>query len=292
MIVQILTNGLVTALVYSLIALGFALIYRTTRIFHFAYASTYTVAGYVFYTSFSLFHLPVILAVMITLLSAAAFGVSVDRLVYSPLIRRSSSVLLLLLSSLALDSIIVNLIAIVYGNQTKVLVAGLQPTYSIGNVVLSRIQIAIVCTSIGVLGIVTIILFKTNIGKIIRAACDDSQLLMNFGVSGHAIRLGAFAIGSAICALPAFLVATDVGITPFVGTKAMLKAAVAVIIGGPRIFYGAIAGAFLIGLLEALTVWLLSAKWSDLATFAILFLFLLCRPQGMTLSTARVDFQQ
>ena len=281
LVAQILINGLVSALAYSLVAIGFSAIYRTTRIFHFAYGGTYAFAAYTFYTFFVLLNVPFIPAILLTLVTSAGIGVLTDILVYRPLMRQNSSLLVLLLSSLALNSIMINLLGMFYGNETKVLSTGLQPTYLFYGVVVSRIQLIIGGSSVAMLFLLSVVTFKTNVGRIVRAARDDVELLTSLGFNVSAVRFGVFAAATCLCALPALLIGLDVGITPYIGMKAVLKGAVAVIIGGPRIFEGPIIGAFVIGLLESLSALSISTQWADVATFAVLFIFLIFRPEGI-----------
>jgi branched-chain amino acid transport system permease protein len=289
MILQILLSGLINALAYSLIALGFSFIYRTTKIFHFAHAGIYALSAYVFYTFYTVLEIPIALAFLAALLVSAVVGVLTDVVIYRPLVNQGASLLILLLGSLMFNSVIINLIAMFYGNETKVIAAGLQPTHSFSGVVVSRIQFIIAIFSIFFLCLNALVVFRTSVGRMIRAASDDSELLSSIGINMGFVRVGVFAAGSCLCAIPAILVGFDVGITPYVGMKAMLKAAVAVIIGGPRLFEGPLIGALTIGILESLSVLLISSQWSDIITFSLLFIFLMLSPEGVYPLTRRVE---
>jgi len=289
LVFQLLANGLVNGCGYALVALGFAFVYNTTRIFHFAHGAVYALAAYVFYSFFVQWGFPLVLAVGATLLLIAAFGVLIDELIHAPLDERGTSMLIHLLSSIGLYTVVVNVIALLYGNQTKVLSSGVGTTYSFGGVTLVRIQVVTVITAVVVLGAVFVVLWKTRLGKMLRAMRDDPELVAVMGVNPSTLRRTVFALGSGLAAVAAILLGLDVGIDPRIGMSAILNGAVAVIIGGMGKFEGAVLGGLLIGLLQALVVWQASAQWQDAITFVVLILFLLFRPQGILGEKGRVE---
>jgi len=289
LVVQLLANGFVTGCAYALVALGFALIYNTTRIFHFAHGAVYALAAYFFYSFFILWHIPIALAVLLTIGLTTGVGVLIDELVHAPLDRQGSSLLIHLLSSLGLYIVIVNAVAMFYGNETKVLSPGVQETYSLGGVIVTQIQLATVITFFVLFVGLAFILRKTRLGRMLRAMRDDPELISVMGIDPRIIRLSVFGLGSALAAVAAILLGLDVGIDPHIGLTAVLNGAVAVIIGGIGIFEGAALGAILLGLLQSLAVWQASARWQAAVTFIVLILFLLFRPEGILGRQRRVE---
>ncbi len=89
--------------------------------------------------------------------------------------------------------------------------------------------------------------------------------------------------------MAAVLVGLDVGIDPHVGMNAVVIAAVALIVGGVGIFEGAAFGALLVGCLQSIAVWQMSARWQDMVTFLVLIIFLLFRPQGILGRRGRME---
>jgi branched-chain amino acid transport system permease protein len=289
MLVQLLANGLITSCAYALIALGFGLIYNTVRIFHFAHGAVYTLSVYIFYAVYVIMDWPIILAAALALMTAAAAGVLIDELIYRPLIERGASALILMLSSIGLYIVIINLIALVYGNENKVLSSGLQSSYVLGPAVVTKIQLIMVLSFIMLFGFLVPFLRKTNLGRVIRAMRDDPELLSALGINPRTIRRAVFALGSTLSAVAAILLGFDVGIDPNVGMMAMLRGAVIVIIGGVGVFEGAALGALALGILESVAIWQVSARWSDPITFIIFIFFLLFRPEGMLGQRRRVE---
>lgn len=289
MLIQLLANGFVTGCMYALMALGFALIYNTTRIFHVAHGAVYTASAYACYVFLVILHVPTTGAVILATFFAAFLGVLIELLLFAPLARRDASPLVALLSSLGLYVALVNLIALVFGNETKILRPGVETTYRLGSVILTRIQVAELAVAAGILPLLVVLLKGTLWGKIIRAVRDDDTLARVLGINLGAVRLTVFAVGSALAAVAACLGALDVGMDPHVGMPALLVAAVALIVGGVGTFEGPVAGGFLLGLLQGVVVWFTSARWTDAITFTVLIFFLLFRPFGLLGRRRRVE---
>jgi len=289
LIAQFLVNGFITGLAYALIALGFGLVYNTTRIFNFAHGAVYTLSAYVFYTFYVVMGWHILLAAIVALGVSALTGVLIDEFVFRPLIKRGGSLLIALLSSLGLYIVMVNVIAVAFGNENKTLSIGVQPTYMLGAVIVTRIQLIIVAVFALIFSSFLVALRKTNIGKVLRAMRDDPDLLASMGVNQWSVRRLVFALGSTLSSVAAILLALDVGIDPNVGMTAMLNGAVAVIIGGIGIFEGAAIGAVTLGLLQSLVIWQTSARWADAIIFLTLIFFLLFRPQGIIGQRRRIE---
>lgn len=281
MIIQLLSNGIVSGCLYSLIGLGFALIYNTTRTFHIAHGAVFVGSAYVFFALYVIFNLPLIPALLITLIGSALFGLLIDILLYQPLVKKQSSQLIQMLSSLGLYIVIVNFIAMFFGNVTKVAIPGIQSTKIVGSVILTHSQIATIIVFFIVLFLIMLALYFTKLGQNIRAMRDDPDLVSTMGINPGSIRRCVFSLGSVLAGIAAILMSLDVGIDPNIGMPALITGAVAVLIGGIGEFKGAVCGGFLIGILQSVVVWRLSARWQEMVTFILLLTFLIFRPQGI-----------
>ena len=286
---QLLLNGLVNGCALALVALGFALICNTTRIFHFAHGGIYTLSGYIFYTFYTQHSFPLWLAIPATLMLAACLGILIDCVVYQPLDKKNASTMMHMLSSLGLYIIMVNVICMVYGNNPKILVSGLLSTVKFGGLMLNVVQIWIAMAFLVVFIAFAVSLRVTSLGLKLRAMRDNQTLLALSGVNANLLRLFVFGVGSALCALAGILVGLDVGIDPHVGMTVVVFAAVALIVGGIGIFEGAAFGALLLGCLQSIAVWQMSARWQDMVTFLVLIIFLLFRPQGIMGRRGRME---
>jgi len=287
--IQLMMNGIVMGCLYALIALGFAFVYNTTRIFHIAHGALYVAGVYLFYTFYNVLEVPLVVSILITLPILALIGGFLDWSVHQPLDRENSSLLVHLLSSLGIYIVIVNLIAMIYGNETKIIFPGIQKTFQFGGIILTSIQLLTAVVFLIVFAGILLLLHKTDLGKKIRAMRDDPELLSVLGVNTHGLRLIVFSLGAVLAGIASILTGMDVGMDPHIGFSAVLNGAVAVIIGGVGFFEGAAAGGFIIGLLQSLIIWQTSARWEEAGTFLLLIIFLLWRPQGLFSSGQRAE---
>ncbi|MDR2027823.1 MAG: hypothetical protein LBQ01_09780 [Prevotellaceae bacterium] len=107
MLLQFIVNGLITGVIYSLAAIGFALVYNTTRIFHIAAAALYVAAAYFFYFAFHTLSLPLWLSAVIALICTALLSVLCEWSVYRPLYNKKSSLNVVMISSIGVMTILI-----------------------------------------------------------------------------------------------------------------------------------------------------------------------------------------
>jgi len=286
---QFIANGLCKGSVYALIALGFGLIYTTSGVFHIAHGFVLTSGAYTCFWLGAILKLPVAVAALTALALAAALAVAIEALVYRPLDRKKASSAVTMISSFGVYIVGVNVIAMIFGNDSKILRSGVETTWHFGDVILTRIQL--LQLGCGVLVFLTYWAFlrRTPLGRICRAVADDSTLASVLGVRVEGTRLLVFALGSILAAAGAVLTALDVGMDPHGGLTMMLASAVACVIGGLHRFLAPALGGLILGVLQSLVVWKTSARWESGITFAILILFLLFRPQGILGRAERLE---
>lgn len=289
MSLQLLANGLLAGCAYCFIAVGFSLIYGTTRIFHFAHGAVYMASAYVFFDIYRMNHAPFLLSMISSFIFAGILGATIELLVHRPLIKRGASELIHLLSSIGVYIALTNIVIMIYGNGTRLPAPGLQATVRIGTVRLTVIQLVLVALTMTFLTALLLVSRFTAAGKIVRAFRDDPELLAALSVNPDRLRCALFAVGSAIAAVAAILSSMDLGTNPSVGMTAVLNGAVAVIIGGIGRFEGAALGAFILGLLQSLVVWQTSAGWQEAVTFLVLMIFLFVRPEGLLVTRQRAE---
>ena len=281
MLLQLIVNGIIAGSVYVLVALGFGLIYGTTRFFHFAHGAIYTAGAYFAYTFIALLGLPLFFSLFLAILFTSLLGVLTEISIYRPLRERGATSLVLLIASLGIFIVIQNVISLIFGDDTKTIRSGVVTEgINILGARITQIQILTIVVCLALFIITTLIVMRTRIGKAIRAIGNDPELALISGIDTDRAILYTFAIGSALAAVAAVLVAFDVDMTPTMGMNALMMGVVAVIIGGVGSIPGAALGGLLLGLAQHLGVWQISSKWQDAIAFVILLSFLLFRPYG------------
>lgn len=286
---QFIINGIARGSLYGLVAVGFSLIYNQGRVLHIAHAAIYTACAYLFYTTFTLLHLPFWLSLFISLLGTVILGILSELFVYRPLDRKNAPPAASFISSLGLYILLQNVIALIYGNQLQVLTTEPDKIYHFGEIMVGRIQIIEICASILLGAIFFLFLSSTKFGKSLKALGDNPLLATAIGMNIDTLRLAVFAIGSLFAGAASILSAFDTGLDPSMGMPVILTTLVAVIVGGVSVLGGAFLGGILVGLLQSIIIWQFSARWDSVLLLGILVIFLLFKPQGLLGVRRRVE---
>ncbi|MFH1146000.1 MAG: branched-chain amino acid ABC transporter permease [bacterium] len=280
---QLILNSIIAGAIYTLVALGFNLIYGATKFFNLAHGVLAVVGGYaVFYLTKSL-DWNIYLSVLLGVLLAGLIGWLLDRFVYLPLRKRKASHMVLLVASLGAFTAIQAIIAILFTSQFQTLskTVGEQTIYEVFGGVITQTQVVILLSGLLIMVILALLLKYTLFGKAVRAISDDEEVAKIVGINTDRIMAWVFFIGSTIAGLAGIFVGFDTGIEPTMGMSLLLKGVIASIIGGVGNIYGGILGSFLLGLVENFGIWKISGEWKDAIAFGVLILFLIFRPRGI-----------
>jgi len=280
-LVQLLINGLAAGAIYAMIAVGFAMIYNGARVLHLAHGAVYTFGGFTLYVLSISLGLPLVVAFPATIVLTAGLGVLMELLVYRPLRRRGSSFAAIIVASIGLLSLFQALFALVFGTDTRNLRTGPLPIYELGEIVVTQLHVMVAIVAVVIFPLLQVFLVRSKYGRAIRAVADNPRLAVVFGIDLDRFHIVIFAIGSALAAVAVGLIAFDLGVRPEMGFSTMLVALIAVIVGGVGYLPGAAAGGLLLGVLQHLSLWQLSARWQDIVLFGALIAFLVFRPQGI-----------
>lgn len=285
---QILANGLINGLTLALLALGFSVVYLPTRVFAIALAGVYALTPYLAWQCRQ-WHFPWGVTLSLSLFVVVVLCLAIERFNHRPLIRRGASPSAHMISSLGLFIILTQLVALVWGNETRVLRTGIDSTWTGWGVILTRSQLMAACVSMVILAGFYVWLRRTSLGLQFRALSDNPVQLALYGYNTDRLRLLAAGMAGLLTGLSSLLVAYDVGFDPHTGLNVLLLAIVAVIVGGRHSFFAPILGGVLIGFLRAEVVWYLSARWQEAVTFLLLVVILFFRPQGLLGSKGRLE---
>jgi branched-subunit amino acid ABC-type transport system permease component len=281
-VVQLL-SGLGSAAVLFLVASGLTLIFGALRIVNFAHGSLYMIGAFVSVTladaigfGNGMFWVVLLLAALVVAVVGVAMEVSVLRLVYGqPLLTQ-------LLVTFAFVLIIGGTIRAIYGSQPRVTKT---PPFLDGSVgIMDRqfpvYQFFLMALAAAVAIALWAMLYKTALGRMVRAAVSDPELLALSGVNVRWLFTGVFAVGCFFAGLAGAAVAPLGSIGLGIDIAVILKAFVIVVIGGLGSVAGALVGAVLIGVADSFGI--LWVPESSLAiVFAVLVVVLVLRPQGL-----------
>ncbi len=280
---QIFVNIVYSLFLLLLFSLSFYLIFKPTRIFHIAHAFTITLGAYMLYAFYHLAGWSLLPSVVAALLIAVVYGIANELLFYKHLRGSKDDNLKMLILSLGVYIVSQNLISIFFGDDIKTLNKGeVKVGHELWGAYITDIQLITMVAALVVLAITLFVWHKTKFGFAIRAIADDPELARIFGIPKDRIILIAFALGSLFAAIGGILVGFDTGITPTFGFNLLLYAIVVMIIGGVESIGGIVIGVLILATVQNLTAYYLDTKWMDAITYAILILFLIIRPYGVS----------
>lgn len=286
-VLQLFIEGLAVGSLYALAAMGFALIYATTRTFHFAHGGTMLLSAYAFYQTTAGWHWPVVIGLLIALAVAIGFGVGVDRFVYQPMRRTEASFLTMFAASFGLLIVATNVVALAFGSSFYTVNSNLSRGFLLGPILISRANLLAAGSAIVLIVLVQWFIRKTRTGVVLRAMMDDPTLVRLFGLGDRRYSATAFLIGSALIVPTAVLMTYTSGLQPSMGAVITLVAIAGAIVGGIGNLWGAALGGLLLGVAENVGVWQLSSSWKPAITFGVLLLFLMIKPAGLLGARAR-----
>jgi len=272
--------GVLTGLVYGLMALGLSVIFGVVRVVNFAHGEMMSIAMYLAVVLFSRFHLDPL--VMLVPIAAAmfVFGYALQARLINPFITRPESSQFLLLVAVAI--IIVNALLIIFGPDAQtVQTSYAYDSFQVGPVIVDASKVYAAAAAI----IFTAALFAffrfSLVGKAIRACADNYTGALVVGLNVNRLYALTFALGAACVGAAGTMMTLIIDVTPIVGPTYTLLAFVIVIIGGLGSMAGALVGGVLIGVTEAIAGLIFTPSAKSMFAFGILVLVLLFRPQGI-----------
>lgn len=276
---QLIVNGIIAGGNYALAAIGYTMVYSILKFINFAHGSVASVGAYiVFVLAMTSLHVPFVAAFFLSMILTAGLGIIIEKGAYRPL--RYAPKLAPLTTAIAVSFVLDAAVMILVGTDIKTYTVDYQ-VYTIGPVFITSVQVIIIAASLLFMLGLYLLLSRTKLGKAIRAVADDLNLSEIAGINADFSISAVFAIGSALAAASGTLIGLDTNLQPTMGFIITVKAFAAVVLGGLGNVYGAIVGAFIIGLVENLGVWYIPPVWKDSIAYGILILVLLLKPAGL-----------
>ena len=282
MVCQFVVNILVASASTIIVALGFSLVLRCARFFHFAHGAVFTSGPYFALVLHGWLGAPIAVAVPSAIALSSVLGCAVELGIYRPLRRNGASSLVLLLASLGVYVVCQNLISLVFGDAThRLREGGVQEGFALLGARVTSAQVGILCCTVLLVSLLTAGLVSTRFGKSLQAVSSNPLLASVCGVDSDRVILYSLALGSGLASLAGILTAFDVDMTPTMGMSALMTAVVAVVVGGRDSILGIILASLLLATAQQLGAWYLGAQWQDAIAFLVLLTALLFRPHGL-----------
>jgi branched-chain amino acid transport system permease protein len=277
---NVAVGGILTGLVYGLMALGLSVIFGVVRVVNFAHGEMMSIAMYIAVVLFSGFHLdPLIMLIPIAAVMFV-FGYALQAGLINPFITRPEHSQFLLVVALAI--IIVNVLLIIFGPDARTIQTSYAyDSFQLGVLIVDASKLYAGTAAILFAALLFVFFRSTLIGKAVRACADNYTGALVVGLDVNRLYALTFGIGAACVGAAGVMMTLIVDVTPMIGPSYTLLAFVIVITGGLGSMPGALLGGLLIGLTEAFAGLLFTPSAKSMFAFGILVLVLLLRPQGL-----------
>jgi len=293
---QQIINGLTLGSVYAIVALGYTMVYGIIQLINFAHGEVVMIGAMVAFsviTALAGTALPPVLIVLVGVLVAIPVcmlvGYAMERIAYRPL--RGAPRLAPLITAIGI-SIILQHVALLVWSRNPLAFPQIIPlvSFDIGGAIITGVQIAIILTSVLMMGGLTLMVYRTKLGIAMRATSQNPQVAGLMGIDIDRIIAFTFIVGADLGAVAGVMVGTYYGIAHYtMGSLLGLKAFSAAVLGGIGNLAGAMLGGILLGIVEALAAGYIGdltnnvfgSNYQDVFAFLVLIAVLVFRPSGL-----------
>jgi len=286
---SLIVSGLSIGLMYSLIALGFVLVYKATDAINFAQGEFVMLAGFVAAVALG-DKVPVLAAVALAVVVMVVFSFALERIVLRPLLGRP--IVAVIMATIGLGAILRGLPAITVGGQTRALSLPIGDSpFVFGPIFLPPIQVLGVVVTLAFLGIFSWFFLKSRMGVAMRAVADNQQVAMAMGINVERYFALAWAMAGIVSALGGVIWGSMLGVDTQLSLVG-LKVFPVVILGGLDSIVGAVVGGLIVGVVESLAAGYLDpyvgGGTKDFAPYVLMIIALMFKPYGL-FGTHRIE---
>ena len=279
---EVVITGLLTGIMYSLVALGFVLIFKASGVFNFAQGAM------VLFAALTLVGLmehgvPVWLALALTMVVMVALAFAIERLMLRPLVNQPH--IILFMATIGLTFFLEGFGELLWGSNVKKLDVGIpNESFEVGGVLLNQFDLFAAVMAALLVGVLAVFFHKTPIGRALRAVADDHQAAMSVGIPLKTIWVVVWSVAGIVAMVAGIVWGARSGVQ-FSLSLIALKALPVLILGGFTSVPGAIIGGLIIGVGEKIgeIYWgpLVGGAIENWFAYVLALVFLLFRPQGL-----------
>ncbi len=280
---NLLLTGLLRGGLYALMAVGLALVFGVMNICHFAHGEYYVLGAYAAYFAYVTYGLDPIASIIIAAMLSFLAGVVTDKLLFSPLRKRSKGdwVVNAFLLTAGLSVVLQNVYRQVFGMRYRGITQYWNASIKLLGMNVSADRVIAFCIALLAIAALWVFLQKTRPGRAIRAVSQDEQGAVLLGINLDSIHTLTFALGSMLAGLGGASLLSLSPAYPFGGNKPLIASWFVVTIAGLGNVQGAIIGGLIVGLFESVSYFYLGQGWQDVASLGLLILLLLFKPTGL-----------
>lgn len=278
MIIDLLIFGVIWAAIYTLIALGFSLIFGVARVMNLAHGAFFMVASYMVFFLATSRGLNMIWAII----AAIVISILLALLSYSILIRpMKESLTRILMVTMGLAMFLEQVMLHWFGPDPRYVPTTIPGSVSVLGVRVTNQQFLAIMVSIFLIIAMWYLLTKTKAGRIIRAVAADREMATLIGIDEGKTYYACMGLSALLAAVAGVLVAPFLTVTPTMGWSPILAAFTIVVLGGMGSVWGTVLGALIVAYAEVITAYAISPQLKEAVTFSIMILALIFRPHGL-----------
>lgn len=278
-----LITGISLGSVYSIIALGYTMVYGIAKMLNFAHGDVIMVGGYAIYYLMVRAGLNPIISVLLAIVICTTFGVTIEAVAYRPL--RKASSLAVLITAIGVSYLLQNLALLLFGSNPKSFTSVIKiPAVKLAQDKLTITGETLVTIPLCIIIMVALSIFikKSKTGRSMIAVSEDKDAAVLMGINVNKTIAITFAIGSALAAVAsALMFSAYPSLSSSSGSMPGIKAFIAAVLGGIGSVPGAMIGGILLGIIQALCTAYMPTTIADAIVFLILILVLLIKPTGI-----------
>lgn len=279
-LLSIIASGLIMGGIFALVATGLTVVFGVTKIVNFAHGEFLMLGMYFVLYMHRITLISPYLCVLVAVPVFFLLGALYYKFVLGLVMHRDSEVHIL--TTLGTSIVLQSLALACFDPDVQTLPGSLAlAPISIGKVRLSSERIMAFVAALAILGLMTLLLSRTRLGKVVRACADNSDLATAAGISTKLISMIVFGIGASMAAFAGGMILPFFPVSPYVGFSFTITCFVIVVLGGLGNLRGALIAALLIGLIESATEFFWIASLKQVVTFGLFALTLLFRPSGL-----------
>jgi branched-chain amino acid transport system permease protein len=275
-------DGLVLGMIYSLVAVGYSLIFSILRMINFSHGAVYAFGAMSIF-ALSMLHINPWLAILIGIMLTGALNITINKFGIEPIRKKQSGGMPTLMTTIGIAYIIQHSLIAIFGSNRQ----NFDCFYDFGMINIGSFQIDssklflfLVCGAL--LLVLTLIINKTHVGLAIKAVQQNPKSAALMGINVNRIISLVFCMAGISACIAGALVGGYFGVAyPMMGIMMGNKTFASALLGGLGVLYGSVVGGVIVGIIEVLVAGYIGAPFRDAVSFIILIIILLFKPAGL-----------
>jgi branched-chain amino acid transport system permease protein len=291
MLLQQLVNGLMLGAAYSLVAIGYSLVFGVLKLVHLAHGEVFMIGAFLGLQTVLWLNVSPVIALVSAAIGAAILGMILELVAFRRIRLTGGHFLAPMVSTIGAALVLQEVTTKIFGSQPIPFPHAAEvATWQFGPVQVSSVQLFILVVSIIAMFALHVLVAHTRYGMAMRAIAESPVTASTLGINSSNVILLTFAVASGLAGIAGVLLGLSFNsISPHIGIDMGIKGMAVMLIGGLGNIYGAMVGGLLLGAVEVLSVAYLESSYRDAFSFALLIVVILFRPEGLFGSSYHVE---